>query len=150
MRAPLSAVQGPLLTELPLSASPTPGSLPPLLPPAQPRTLAASRAAATEPPLPRRGRNLRVCGGLPGVPGGRLAAGDAEHDSAALAPLGHMVERRPGIACFPRMRHHSLVKPTTGQFTRLSIVLTGPPPGLTNKPVWLLTVTSSPSVISFR
>jgi len=36
-------------------------------------------------------------GGLPGVPRGRLAAGDAEHDLAALAPLGHAVERRPGI-----------------------------------------------------
>src|SRR5436189_1441650 len=50
-------------------------------------------------------------------------------------------------ACFLRMRNHSLVNPTTGQFTRIPVVLTGPPPGLTNKPVSLLTVTSSPSVI---
>jgi hypothetical protein len=28
----------------------------------------------------------------------RLAARDAEHDLAALAPLGHTVERRPGIS----------------------------------------------------
>src|ERR1041384_3823645 len=41
-----------------------------------------------------------------------------------------------------RMRNHSLVKPTTGQFTRFPTVLTGPPPGLTNKPVSLLTATS--------
>jgi hypothetical protein len=53
-------------------------------------------------------------------------------------------------ACFLRMRNHSLVKQTTGQFTRIPVVLTGPPPGLTNKPVSLLNVTSSPSVISFR
>ena len=53
-------------------------------------------------------------------------------------------------ACFLRMRNHSLVNPTTGQFTRIPVVLTGPPPGLTNKPALLLTVTSSPSVISFR
>src|SRR5262245_18862957 len=37
----------------------------------------------------------RVCGGFP--TGVRLAAGDAEHDLATLAPLSHAVERRPGI-----------------------------------------------------
>ena len=31
-------------------------------------------------------------------PRGRLAAGDAEHDLAVLAPLGHAVERRLGIS----------------------------------------------------
>src|SRR4051812_38126148 len=54
------------------------------------------------------------------------------------------------FACFLGMRNHSLVKPTTGQFTRIPVVLTGPPPGLTNKPVLLLAVRSSPSVISSR
>jgi hypothetical protein len=48
------------------------------------------------------------------------------------------------------VRHYSLVKPTTGQFTRFPIVRTGPPPGLINKPASLLTEISSPSVISFR
>ena len=51
---------------------------------------------------------------------------------------------------FSDASNYSLVKPTTGQFTRIPVVLTGPPPGLTNKPVSLLAVTSSPSVISFR
>ncbi len=51
---------------------------------------------------------------------------------------------------FSEVNNYSLVKPTTGQFTRIPVVLTGPPPGLTNKPASLLAVRSSPSVTSFR
>ena len=49
-----------------------------------------------------------------------------------------------------RYGNYSLVNPTTGQFTKFPIVLTDPPPGLTNKPAWLMAVMSSPSVMSFR
>jgi hypothetical protein len=45
---------------------------------------------------------------------------------------------------------YSLVKPTTGQFTRFPVVFTGPPAGLTSKPDALLASRSLPSVISFR
>lgn len=51
---------------------------------------------------------------------------------------------------FLRRDTYSLVKPTTGQFTRIPVVLTRPPPGLTNRPASLLAVRSSPSVMSFR
>jgi hypothetical protein len=44
---------------------------------------------------------------------------------------------------------YSLVKPTTGQFTKFPVVFTGPPAGLTSKPDALLASRSSPSVISF-
>jgi hypothetical protein len=61
---------------------------------------------------------------------------------------------RPGLAAAERVQGlregDQVAGHETGQSTSLPVVLTGPPPGLTNKPVSLFTVTSSPSVISCR
>lgn len=76
--------------------------------------------------------NSRRCAG---------STGGSETDCAPRMYRGSAV-MRPG--------DHSLVKPTTGQFTRFPVVFTGPPAGLTSKPDALLASRSSPSVISFR
>jgi hypothetical protein len=71
-----------------------------------------------------------------------------EEASVAERPIALPRMKRRSAVIWPG--DYSLVKPTTGQFTRFRVVFTGPPVGLTSKPDALLASRSSPSVISFR
>lgn len=70
-----------------------------------------------------------------------------EEASVAERPIAFPRANRGSAVMWPG--DYSLVKPTTGQFTRFPVVFTGPPAGLTSKPDALLASRSSPSVISF-
>src|SRR6185437_13206561 len=83
--------------------------------------------------------------------------GKLSFNVAASVATAHQIIDADRQIALPRMNRgiavmwpgdYSLVKPTTGQFTRFPVVFTGPPTGLTSKPDALLASRSPPSVIS--